>query len=97
MLASIAPKIQHGGRSEQVSWLLRCPWSCLGESPAGRRGSCEPRVLPKTSMEGAQSRSADCFAVFGRVLGHLPPAGGRVLALRGQHRRHLGQVSVLSF
>jgi len=25
-------------------------------------------------MEGAQSRSAGCFAVFGRVLGHLPPA-----------------------
>jgi len=26
-------------------------------------------------MEGAQSRSAGFFAVFGRVLGHLPPAG----------------------
>jgi len=26
-------------------------------------------------MEGAQSRSAGYFAVFGRVLGHLPPAG----------------------
>jgi len=48
-------------------------------------------------MEGAQSRSAGCFAVFGRVLGHLSPAGGRVLALRAQQRRHLEQVSVLSF
>jgi len=48
-------------------------------------------------MEGAQSRSAGCFAVFGRVLGQLPPAGGRVLALRAQQRRHQGQISVLSF
>jgi len=48
-------------------------------------------------MKGAQSRSAGCFAVFGRVLGQLPPAGGRVQALRAQKRRLLGQVSVLLF
>jgi len=46
-----------------------------GASPAGRRASCLPRLLPETSMERVQSRSAGFFAVFGGVLGHLPPAG----------------------
>jgi len=75
MRASIAPENHHGVRSELVSCLIRYLWSCRGASPACRLGSCQPRLLPKARMEGAQSMSAGFFAVFGRVLRHLPPTG----------------------